>query len=91
MLFVENSRTLQDILDDGSIVDWFELNAYKKMNRPRAQTSKGVGCCRKKRSGRRVTGTADIQNEVNLMVNNYCVSLAAYCVVTYLLGVGDRH
>ena len=85
MQFVPNSRTLQDILLEMPIMDWFKKIAYTKFGKKAPKN----GCCGGSSQPKSID--SDVEKELTKMLENYRYSLAAYCVITYLLGVGDRH
>lgn len=88
MEFVNNSNTLQNVLDEGSVTDWFIKNAHNQLGIKQASKS-SWGCCGC--SGKRTFKDVKIHTLYETMLQNYTYSLAASCVITYLLGIGDRH
>lgn len=70
--FVPSSSTLQDILKENSLTNFFKKLAEEKKNKE-DQTK-----CEKR-------------NAFEEILENFIDSCAGYCVITYFLGVGDRH
>jgi len=89
MEFVDGSNTLQNILDEGSVTD-FILKSAHKLHGFAYHGSGGCASwmgCSKKKSFKNTT----VRRTYEEYFQNYTYSLAANCVITYLLGIGDRH
>lgn len=70
--FVPNSSTLQDILKENTLGNFFKKAADEMIKASNASPDK----------------KAEFYEKI---LNNFIDSCAGYCVITYFLGVGDRH
>lgn len=76
MEFVDNSETLQDVLEKNK-EDLTKFLLEKSKLDPSKEKLK--------------TKEKNLQNINKSIFDNYMESCASYCVITYLLGIGDRH
>ena len=76
MEFVDNSETLQDVLEKNN-EDLTKYLLQKSKLDPNAEKLK--------------TNEKKLQGVNKSIFDNYMESCASYCVITYLLGIGDRH
>jgi len=90
MEFVNGSNTLQNISDEGSVTDFLLKQAHLVNNLVYKNDSSWFKCfCQCSRKETRMNKIVNQTFEKYLQ--NYTYSLAANCVITYLLGIGDRH
>ena len=87
--FVDNAEVLEDIINDPKKKRWGNINNYF-LERARFIHNRHL----KKRNasdGHLNASVASLESIHRKMKDNFTRSLAGYCVVSYLLGVGDRH
>ena len=87
--FVDNAEVLEDIINDPNKKHWGNINNYF-LERARFIHNQSL----KQRSGSNGHSNASaisLESIHSKMKDNFTRSLAGYCVVSYLLGVGDRH
>ena len=91
MEFVPNSDTLQDILEDHRML----TNFFKKLTKDKMKAEMMKSMLDQTAStasrSRTATNTPPEDYIDPQIMDNYIESLAGYCIITYFLGIGDRH